>query len=632
MHAPSSRPFILALAVAWTAAIAILPAGGQEKAVIPAAPRLLPERTLGYIRIDNVTDFRAGLAASPTGQMLADPKLKPIASELYVIAGEAFQVIGDQLGLSLDELANIPKGQFSLALIANDIETATPAPTASAPASLKDDSPEAIRKRIEERRAARNSFGGLIVVETGDDDAALQTVLESLQRRMTQDGFVSREETISGTRLTRIIRANNERNSLEHFSRDGVTVIGIGNGVAADALDRWNGNAEGLSLAEATDFAAVMSRCIGAEDELPQITFFVNPYHIVERIIKSSGGPAGLVWPIIESLGLGKIRGIGGSVFQGGETFSDISHMHVLLDPPRDGIFGVVRPALVETNPPDFVPADVTSYLTVGWRVDKTFDGFERIFDTFAGDGNFAMKVVDPFEKATSLDLRESLVNTTKDRGVILSWLQKPVALNSNANLWAVELKDAVQTEQTITKLRETIWKNLEIDTVGTTRIYRGRPRENPRQMPAGFRTPEPCAAIVDGWLVASDSRQLLEHAIRAASGSVPRLSDLSDYDLVASEIGAQMVAEKPFMFTFSRDSEVLRQFYELAKSPQTKERLKANNSENPIVKRIIELMDANELPPFDQFKKFFAPSGGFGYDEATGLHLGRYTLKSEIE
>ena len=607
------------------------PVFSVEPPVVPGAPRLLPEKTLAYVRIENVTEFRQGLAASATGKMLSDPKLKPLAGEIYVAAGELFQGIGDQLGVSLEEILSIPKGQFAFGLFAVD-NTALAAATEPTKNEPKDDSPDAIRKRLEAKKAESQSvsFGGLVVIETGSDDAALKKILATMEQKLIDSGSVARRETIGGTSLVRLVKASNNRESVEYFSRDGATVVGIGSGSGKAALERWNGESAERTLAESTDFAGVMSRCVGAEETRPQITFYVDPYHIVERIIKSQGGAATLIWPIVEELGLGKIRGVGGSVFEGGEEFADISHIHVLLDPPRDGIFSVVRPSKSDTNPPNWVPDDVASYMSLGWRVDASFDGFERIFDRFGGDGGFATRVVEPYKKATGMDLRESLVNTTKDRGAMITWLQRPVTFNSSTTLLALQLKDPAETSRTIEKLRETIWKSVQTDNIGTTKIYLGRRRNPDRAVPQGVRVPEPCGAIVGDWLLVTDSRQLLEHAIRASSGSVPRLSSLPDYDLVASELGAQLDAEKPFMFSFSRDSEGLRQLYELAKSPQIREIAKSRGAENAVVKRLVELMEKDELPPFDEFKKYFAPSGSFAYDEATGMHLGRFTLKAE--
>jgi len=618
-------------AVAFLCLALLTSVDGEEPVAVPGAPRLLPEKTLAYLRIENADEFRVELAGSATGQMLADPKLKPIAGEFYTAASDIFQQVGDQIGVSLDELLAIPKGQVALALfpITAATDSANESATKTPKSESKDESPEAIRKRLAEKRqdTTSASFGALIVVETGTNDAALKKILGTIENKMTEQGSVVRTENVSGTKLVRIIKADNQRETIEYFTRDGATVIGLGPGAARSALDRWNGESTEPTLAQSTDFAAVMGRCIGAEETRPQITFFADPFRIVERLVQGSGGAA-LVWPIVESLGVGKIRGIGGSVFQGGEMFDDISHVHVLLDPPRDGIFGVVRPSKGDTNPPDWVPSDIASYQSLSWRVDKTFDGFERIFDKFAGDGGFATRVTERFNKDTGLDVREAFVNATQDRLAMITWLQQPVTFNSQTRLIAVQLKDPAEMTRTIETLRKSIWKRVETDSIGATTVYRAPKRD--RQPPPGVRRPEPCAAIVGDWLLLSDSRQLLEHAMRANSGSVPRLSSVPDYDLVASELGAQLGSDEPFMFSFSRDSESLRQVYELAKSPQIKDFVRSRGEQSPVAKRIAELIEQNDLPPFDEFKKYFAPSGAFGYDEPTGIHFGRYTLKAE--
>jgi hypothetical protein len=41
-------------------------------------------------------------------------------------------------------------------------------------------------------------------------------------------------------------------------------------------------------------------------------------------------------------------------------------------------------------------------------------------------------------------------------------------------------------------------------------------------------------------------------------------------------------------------------------------------------------MLRRNELPSFDEFEKYFAPSGTFAYDEPSGMHLGSFTLKGE--
>ncbi len=237
--------------------------------------------------------------------------------------------------------------------------------------------------------------------------------------------------------------------------------------------------------------------------------------------------------------------------------------------------------------------------------------------------------MIDPFKQQTELDLREAIVNTTADRIVLLSRVQAPARFNSLTRLVGLQVKDPAKTIETIEELRRTIWKRVETDQIGTYQIYRGPKRD--RQMPDTLRQPEPCAVMLDDWLLLSDSREFLEQALRANNGSVDQLISLPEYDLVANELGAQLNGEQPFLFSFMRVSESIRQLYELGNSEQIKAlaRGRGEASSNPAVKRMAELMDQKELPPFSEFEKYFAPTGIFAYDEPNGIHLGRYTLKA---
>lgn len=628
------RPFFLrstwiaaTLATATTVATACAiflapPAFAQSApATAPGAPRLLPEQTLAYVRIENADELRVDLAESSIGQMMADPKLRPFAGDFYNTAAQLFAQIGDQLGISLDDLLAIPRGQFAVGVIALE-----PQPVAE-DGKPKDESPEAIRRRLAERREAQAGIGVLVLIETGDRNETLFRLLDVLEERVARSGAVGRSETIGTTKIRRLVRPGDGQTQLEYFHRDGATVIGFGHNVATEALARWDGKATGRTLAESTDFAAVMGRCIGAADTRPQMTFFADPYRLVRLGVRRGGVGAALVWQIVEELGVAKIRGVGASTFHGGETFSDIAHAHILIDPPRDGIFAVVRPKDGDTNPPNWVPSDVTSYTSIGWRFDATYDGLGRILDRFQGEGSLQRLVEEPYKQRVGGDFRKSIIEVADDRIVMIRWLQPPVKINSSVSINALQLKDPVAAAATIEELQKAFPAAVRKEMVGVNTLYLFGP-ENSRQFPDGLRPPTPCAMILGDWLLTGDSKEFIQRAMRARDGVIPRLSELPEYDLLASELGSQLGGEKPFLLSFARAAEVLRQVYELAKSDQTKLFLKNAGDRNPTARGVSDLLQRNELPPFDEFKKYFAPSGGFAYDEPSGIHFGRYTLK----
>lgn len=598
---------------------------------MPGAPRLLPEETFLYLRIEDVPQLRADLKESSVGKMMNDPKLRPLASDIYVTLSELFAEVGSRFDITLDQLVDIPQGQFAIAVVATDQGT-EPAPAESANAQPKDESPEAIRRRLAERRSARGQFqpGLVIVMETGERNKTLDKILEQIETRIVQSGAVERSETIDGTELRRWVSPDGAQTRMEYFQRDGAIVIGAGGSLAADALARWDGKSGSRSLAESTDFAAVMTRCVGAEETRPQITLFADPYRLLRRAITQSGNVgAALGWQIAEELGIAKIRGLGASTFYGGETFADIAHAHILIDPPRDGIFSVLRPKDGDTNPPAWVPDDVTSYTSIGWRVDATYDGLGRILDRFQGEGALERLVEKRYQERVGGDFRKSIIEAADDRIVMIRWLQPPVKVNSSVSINAIKLKDPAAAAGTIAELRKAFPSAVREEAIGARPLYLfGRGRTEP--FPQGLREPTPCAIIVDNWLLTSDSREFVERAVRANDGVLPKLAALPDYDVLASELGSELEGEKPFLLSFVRSAEVLRQVYELARSDQARTFLDSRSEGNRAARSVGELLKRNELPPFDEFQKYFAPTGGFAYDEPNGIHFGRFTLKPD--
>ena len=195
--------------------------------------------------------------------------------------------------------------------------------------------------------------------------------------------------------------------------------------------------------------------------------------------------------------------------------------------------------------------------------------------------------------------------------------------------LHAFGIKDSVKAKSVIAKIRERASDRFEVATAAGNVIY--LIKTNGRgKTPDSLRKPEPCFAVDDKWLLFSDSKQFLERALLAGADSLPRLVTVPQYELVSSELGGKLDGEKPFMVSFLRSSEYVRQFYELAQSPDAGRFLEKQGESNPLASKMAELLRKNELPPFRQFEKYFAPSGSFAYDEPSGIHLGSFTLRAE--
>ena len=601
---------------------ASVPAAPPEKDPIPGAPHLLPEDTLLYVRLDDADDFRESMAESSLGQMMADPKLKPLVSDVYLTLEELFNEIGEYLGISLDELMSIPKGQCAAAMMPRNIPERDEAELEDD----EDDSPDAIQKRLKRKRREQNAIAGLFMIQANENVDKLLMLVQRLEERLQISGYVRRESKVDDTILVRWLPPREGRPEIEYFNKDDTVVLGVGHQTASKALDHWLGISEEPTLADAADFGNIMSRCVGAETTRPQITFFVDPYHIIEKIVKR-GGAAGFVWPILEELGLSKIRGIGGSSFRGGDVFQDITHFHLLIDSPRDGFFGVIRPSTGSIAPPSWVPSDVTSYSTIHWDFATVYDNLNKILAKFQGEDPLKRFIEDPVMEKLRLDVRKDLLENLTGRYASAVWLQPPVKINSQVPAYGFELKDPVAAKNAIARVRAHKPDSITVETVAGQVVYRTRSRRRDG-MPEGFRRPEPGFMIVGDWLIFSDSSELRERMLLTHAGSLPPLSDVSEFDLVLSELGGKLDGEQPFLISFVRGADYMRQLYELAKSKQTRQFLGSRAEKNQAARKFGNLLQRSQFPPFSEFEKYFAPGGVLGYDDPTGLHYGMFNLK----
>jgi hypothetical protein len=605
-----------------------IPARGEEEA-IPGAPRLLPADTLAYVRLDSADQLREDWGNSSVGKMLADPALKPFASDVYQTMTELFEQFGAALGISLDELLAIPSGQVAAAMMPGNLSERDEE-LIEQDEDADDESPEAIRRRIARMRRQQNSVAGLFLIDAGENVDVLMGLVEKMEDRVLRGGYVRRTSEIDGTTLVRLLPPRQGRPEIEYFERSDTVIVGIGHATASKALDQWLEHSDEETLADRSDFISVMSRCVGAEATRPQITFFFDPYHFIERMVKR-GGAAGLVWPIVEELGLSKIRGVGGSSFSGGEIFESILHVHILIDPPRDGFFGVLRPERGETLPPKWVPADVASYSSIHWDFETAYDNLGKVLEKFQGTEPLQRFIEDPAQERLGISVREDILANLTGRYVSCGWIEPPAKLNSQARAHALELKDPLQAKNVIAKLRERRPNDLQVESLGGTIVYFAR-RSRRQELPENFRTPEPGIMVLDDWIIFSDSRELLTRLTRANLDAMPRLLNVPEYELVSSELGGKLDGEKPFLVSFMRGADYMRQMYELAKSPDTRKILRKAGENNPVAAKIVAMLDRNEMPDFEKFEKYYAPSGTFIYDEPSGIHLGSFTLRPEAE
>lgn len=624
----SSRTSVLtAFFVGLTLVSATALAADTDDDSIPGAPRLLPSDTLVYVRLDNANDLRDQMSESSIGQMINDPKMRPFADEFYATARELFDMISEQVGVNLDELLAIPQGQVAFAL-----HPVKPLGEDEKPkVEIRDNEEDDAFKRRQERQKRREtySFGFTLIIDAGKNIDNLMAIVDRFEQQVVKGNHVRRVREIDGTEVIRLVPGRAGQETFEFFEREGTLVIGLGNSTAQDVLNHWIEESDEPTLADNATFGTIMSRCIGAEETRPQLTFFVDPHSIIDRVIKRSGSlTAGLVWPVIEDMGASRFKGIGGSSFTGGEVFEGIAHYHIRISPPRDGVLGVLRPETGETTPPNWVPDSVAGYTSINWDVPKAYENVGKVIDKFQGEESLKRFVETPIETRLGVNFQEDFLQNLTGRLVRVTWMEPPIRFNSGVNSFAVEVKDAIKMKSIMANIRDRMPNQLKVDSISGQVVYRlPSPGNN---FPQNLRKPEPSFMILGNWLIYADSTQFLEKATLASAGNLPRLVELPEYDLVVSELGGKLDGEAPFLLSFIDGAQGLRVIYDMAKDENSRNLLRQAGESNPVAKKFSDLLARHELPPFSEFEKYFAPTGMFGYDEPDGIHFGFFTLRAD--
>jgi hypothetical protein len=84
----------------------------------PSAPRLLPEKTLAYVRVTDTPTLVERFRDTSLGRIVKDEQVRPLVAQLYGSVENAWKQIEDRVGLPLGELLKIPQGEICVAFVA----------------------------------------------------------------------------------------------------------------------------------------------------------------------------------------------------------------------------------------------------------------------------------------------------------------------------------------------------------------------------------------------------------------------------------------------------------------------------------------------------------------------------------
>lgn len=565
----------------------------------PACYKLLPKKTLAYVRIADLKELGKKFNETSMGRMAQEEQLKSLTSQLFEEAEEAFTPVADDLGLSLSELLAIPTGEIAFAVTA---------PPNGLPAVV-------------------------LMVDIDGQEANAVRLLERMEEELDKQGELEpSKEVIGKTKVSIYKQDRDERfTGLVHFRRDGMLVMTSNLEVAKQIVAAWDGDVEQQVLEENEDFADVMRHSKGPREAVPQIRWFIDPISFAKVAMRGNAG-AQMGLAMLPAVGLDGLLAVGGSMTFASDEYDSFIQMHVITAEPRTGALAAIAMKSGKTEPEDWVPNDVASYTTMNWDFDKTRKEVGTLYDSFRGDDKFEEEILRRASEALDVDVTEKIIKEMGGRVTLASWYPKPTRVNGVAYLGGIHLKEDNEFEETMKHAIEYAAKgDVDEKSYAGFTIY-SRPQDEDGQEDSDDITKPlpaiPCFALVDDCLLISNRPEYIERAIVSRSASAKSLKNELDFKLVASKVRRQPGGRNPGMFSFSRPEEGMRMVYDLATSEQTRSGL-ANAAEgNELLGRLNRVLEDNPLPPFAKLREYLAPVGSIMKADDTGFHYIGFGLR----
>ena len=556
----------------------------------PPAPKLLPERTLALLRVTDTPLLIERFRETSIGRIGQDEQIKPLVSQLYATAKELWTEIEDRVGLPLDQILKIPQGEIAIAFVA---------PPEQSPAVV-------------------------VLLDVKEHLPQAKKLLERGEQFLMENGGSKALEQIEGQEVA--VYTGRDGNQVILIERDGALCLVSSKDVAKFVLTAWDGKAE-KTLADNASYNSTMSRCAGAVDDPPQVTWFVDPIEGIRTVAR--GGPGATFLALIPVLGLDGVKGVGGSMTFATGEFDQVQHFHILLENPRSGVLEMIAMSSGDTTPEAWVPADVVSYTTLHWELDKTFDVAANLYNSLMNEGAFQGEIQTRVSDRIGVDFEKEILPALDGRVTLVQWVEKPVRINSITTLVGFKLKDPAAFKPTMDKVLEKFAENVEKSSFGGTTYWSIKvPQQPMNERGPMLRQPTPCVALLGDYLFLTDSEAALQEAVKTQSRPSSSLANELDYKLIASKISRQQGGDAPGMVQFSRPEEGLRFWYDLATSDNAKQRLERGAENNRYLKSVDQALKDNPLPPFAVLAKYMAPGGGMMVNDETGVHYSSFTLR----
>jgi hypothetical protein len=533
---------------------------------------LLPPETLMFFSVPSVPDLIDQGGESALGQLLVEPKMQPFLDSLKDTLREAGKRVEDELGVTLDDLLDLPQGEFTIALV--------------------------------ERPARKLAL--VLLIDCGDNQATLDKLLERMDGALDKEGAEHSTQTAGDVEI-HVYKVptedNNPFNTLAYFTEEGYVVFGTEVAALKAVIERWDGKNDD-TLAKAGVFSYILEQCSSGEDE-PVIKWYLNPIGLVQAgvsMVQGQNPQAGLVLGMLPIFGLDRLKGLGGGLDFVVDDFDTVSKMFFYVEQPASGVLGTLRFPATEQKPPQWVPASAATYMGLNWDAKGAYESVETIFDSFQGPGALA-KVLDDLDRndnGPGLHFKRDLLDLLTGRVDVVT---QPPKLDGNGDappltgmVIALGVQDSGKMQRTLDKASKSDGFPGKIRQVEGQTVY---------DLPVKDEDAALSVTVAADALFFSTLPDVLNNVLRG--GSRDALASSPDYADIAKHF-----PKRTSIISYQRQDTQVEAVWEQLKKLDT---------------HAVEGLDLSKLPDFEVVRKYLRSSGSYAIPDKKGALFVGFSL-----
>lgn len=613
-------------------------AQAEELPEKPDTQELLPETTVGLLKLRDLSEFAEKMKSSSFGQMMQSDSVGPLMDSFYDNINKQFENTSEDIGLSLEEIRSLPSGEITFAIIAprrKDLQYVVMMET--------DEDNEAVDKAFSRYREVMESSS-----ESVDDESGPELTTEENDFGVSVETMMVRGTPVYTCRHRGLIIACTSEDELN------------------DIFVRWSGTEvdKVRALSENRKFITIANRCSVSDDALPDARFFFDPINLFKAASRGNAG-ANFAVAMLPTLGLDGVLAVGGNMYVDHDKYESISHGHLLLASPREGVLNALAMKPDSYAPEPWVPVDIANYMTTSWDVPQMLASIKDISDKIVEgkyDEYFENLQNEVEKRDSDVDLQEDIIAHLTGRFSVVRPILSGDQLNGIGNVASLGVSDPEKVEQSMgeifgsedlskswterehgsirywTKSEEAI-KNRK-DQVKARRDRRMKRAKDRGEEIAPFgprpevREGFPTFGIIGDHIVFSDSEEFFQYAVDTFNGDKPALGDDDDFLRNMDTMTKMLKSDLPAAVFFA-DARREIGFYLKAFDNENMRKVLDNGAEKDesgFFGDIKASIEEHGYPEIEDIQQYLSTSGGFVTTDDSGYHFLLFQEKPDQE